>query len=92
MKAGTILDGGIYLRWTAFQQFMGEMALLSIHGQSQQVGTGALNLHRAKADRRLSDRTIAEILIGVRAIARRRGTKPPTFEELFDVRMLDRLA
>ncbi len=87
MKAGSTVDGGIYLRQDQFADFLGELGLLSVEGQARQLRMRSLNLARAKRGNRVGDRTIIEILAGTAAVARRRRTKPPAFETLFEIRL-----
>ncbi|MGI5247614.1 hypothetical protein [Dactylosporangium sp. CA-139066] len=87
MKAGSTVESGIHLRWDRLQEFMGELSLLSVEGQARQLEMRPLNLHRAKHDNRVGDRTIVEIMAGTAAIARRRRAKAPKFEDLFEIRL-----
>ncbi|GAA2347148.1 hypothetical protein [Dactylosporangium salmoneum] len=87
MKAGSTVEGGIYLRLDRFEDFLGELALLSIEGQARQLHMRSLNLYRARKGYRVGDRSLAEILTGTAAVARRRRINAPTFEDLFEIRL-----
>lgn len=85
MKAGSTVEGGIYLRRDRFDEFLGDLSLLSTEGQARQLRMRALNLRRAKSGNRVGDRTIIELMAGTALIAQRRRVAAPKFEALFEI-------
>lgn len=85
MKRGPLVESGIYLRWDALNDFLGELAVLSTDAKARELRMSHLNLHRARRGAGVGHRTIAEILLGTARLARRRGVEAPAFEDLFEI-------
>lgn len=89
MNKGDHAERAIYLKACAVDEIIDPFGRLGPYAKAEIIGIPGVTMWRLTAQHgRAGERAIIAIIEGMAACAQRVGRKPPTFEELFEIRAI----